>query len=149
MTKRRKPFEAVGLQDVETFIAVGNHRAARRQTRGLMIITRTVGTIAILELHGPLEAGEGDPGVRKAVRLALDNGARTVVLNLLQVAAIDSSGVSDLASGHLTCVNRGARLKLCCLSQKLKDIFVITRLQTVFDSYDTEADAIASVSAST
>ena len=44
----------------------------------------------------------------------------------------------------MTVASRGGRLKICNLSKKLKDIFVITRLNTVFDTYDTEADAIAS-----
>ena len=109
-----------------------------------MITTRTLGTIAILDVHGALAAGEGHPHLRPAISLALDNGARTVILNLQDVAAIDSSGVSQLASGHMTAVNSGGRLKLCNLSQKLKDVFIITRLHRVFDAYDTEADAIAS-----
>jgi anti-sigma B factor antagonist len=60
------------------------------------------------------------------------------------VSAIDSSGIADLASSHMTVAGRDGRLKICNLSKKLKDIFVITRLNTVFDTYDTEADAIAS-----
>lgn len=109
-----------------------------------MITTRTLGTIAILDLHGALGASEGALGLRHAIRLALDNGARTVILNLQDVATIDSSGVAQLASGHMTAANRGGRLTLCRLSQKLKDVFVVARLHTVFDAYDTEADAIAS-----
>jgi anti-sigma B factor antagonist len=66
------------------------------------------------------------------------------VINLQHVSAIDSSGIADLASSHMTVESRGGRLKICNLSKKLKDIFVITRLNTVFDTYDTEADAIAS-----
>jgi anti-sigma B factor antagonist len=109
-----------------------------------MIKTRFVGTIAVLDVHGALAAVEGDPGLRPVIRLALDNGARTIIVNLQGVTAIDSSGVSQLASGHLTAINSGGRLKLCNLSQKLKDVFAITRLHAVFDAYDTEADAIAS-----
>ena len=45
----------------------------------------------------------------------------------------------------MTATNRGGHLKLCNLTQKLKDVFVIMRLHTIFESYDTEADAIASV----
>jgi anti-sigma B factor antagonist len=111
-----------------------------------MIATRTLGTIAILDLHGALEAGQADAGLRTAIREALDAGARTVILNLEGVIAIDSSGIAALASGHMTAANSGGRLKLCGLSQKLKSVFVITRLNSVFDAYDTEADAIASAS---
>jgi anti-sigma B factor antagonist len=110
-----------------------------------MIKTRTLDTITILDLHGPLVAGGDDASLRKAMRTAFDNGAMTVILNMQDVPAIDSSGVASLASGHMTAMNRGGHLKLSNLTQKLKDVFVVMRLHTVFDSYDTEADAVASV----
>ena len=109
-----------------------------------MLTTRTLDAITILDLHGPLAAGQEDAALRKAIRLAFENGAATVILNMQDVPGIDSSGVAALASGHMTAVNRGGRLKLCNLTQKLKDVFVIMRLHTVFESYATEADAIAS-----
>jgi anti-sigma B factor antagonist len=110
-----------------------------------MIKTRTLDTITILELHGPLAAGQDDAALRAAVRAAFDQGATTVILNMLEVPSIDSSGVAALASGHMTAANRGGRLKISNLTQKLKDVFAVMRLNTVFDSYDTEADALASV----
>ena len=112
-----------------------------------MIKTRTLDGITILDLQGPLAAGPEDAALRAAVRLAFERGATTVILNMQDVASIDSSGVAALASGHMTAANRGGRLKLSNLSQKLKDVFAIMRLHTVFESYDTEADAIASVDA--
>lgn len=110
-----------------------------------MIEARHVGTVTVLTVHGPLTANEGDPGLRRATRDALDAGARDIVVNLCDVSAIDSSGVAALASGHLTVTNRGGRLALSDLSTKLKDIFVVTRLSTVFEVHDTEADALASL----
>jgi anti-sigma B factor antagonist len=110
-----------------------------------MIKVRTLDAITILDLHGPLAAGQEDAALRKAIRVAFEGGATTVILNMAGVAAIDSSGVAALASGHMTAANRGGRLKLSNLTQKLRDVFVIMRLHTVFESYDTEAEAIASV----
>jgi len=109
-----------------------------------MTKTRLVGAIAVLDVHGALEV---DSGLRPAIRLALDNGARTIVVNLQDVTTIDSSGVSQLASGHLTAANSDGCLKLCNLSRKLQAVFAVMRLNTVFDAYDTEADAIASANA--
>jgi anti-sigma B factor antagonist len=110
-----------------------------------MIQTRVVDTTTILDLQGPLVAGQEDAALRKAIRLAFDGGARTVILNMADVPGIDSSGVAALASGHMTATNRDGHLKLCNLTQKLKDVFLVMRLNTVFDSYATEAEAIASV----
>jgi anti-sigma B factor antagonist len=112
-----------------------------------MINTRTLDAIAILDLHGPLAAGQDDAALRQAIRVAFERGATTVILNMREVPGIDSSGVAALASGHMTAASRGGRLKLCNLTQKLKDVFVVMRLHTVFESYDTEAAAIASVNA--
>ena len=111
-----------------------------------MIGNRTNDAIAILDLHGPLIVGE-DAAVRKAIRVAFDNGARTVILNMQDVPSIDSSGVAALASGHMTAANRSGQLKLCSLNQKLRDVFTIMRLDAIFDSYETEAAALASVTA--
>jgi anti-sigma B factor antagonist len=110
-----------------------------------MIQTRTSEAMTILDLHGPLVAGQEDAALRQAIRRAFDAGARTVILNMADVPGIDSSGVAALASGHMTATNRNGHLKLCNLTQKLKDVFLVMRLNTVFDSYESEAEAIASV----
>ena len=110
-----------------------------------MITTRTVDGITILDLNGPLGAGRDDATLRTEIHLAFEGGAKHVILNMRDVLGIDSSGVAALASAHMTAVNRGGTLRLCNLPKKLKDVFAIMRLNTVFDSYATEAEAIASV----
>jgi anti-anti-sigma factor len=82
------------------------------------------------------------------IREAVADGTRILVVNLEDATTIDSSGVSDLASGHKVLAKNGGALKLCCLSKKLKDILVITRLDAVFETYQTEAEAVASTESS-
>ena len=77
------------------------------------------------------------------IREAVADGVRTVVINLEDATAIDSSGVSDLASGHMALSGTGGALKLCCLTKKLQDVFVITRLNQLFDIKPNENDALA------
>jgi anti-sigma B factor antagonist len=96
-----------------------------------------------MELHGALSSNDPDPIVRQAVRSAIENGARVIILNLDHVSDIDSFGVAVLASSHMSAVTRGGRLMISNLSRKLKHIFAITRLDTVFEIYDSEADAVA------
>ena len=110
----------------------------------MTISTRVIGTVTVIRLSGTLGAAEGDPGLRPAIRKAVDAGTRAVVINLQDVSAIDSSGIADLASSHMTLASSGGRLKLCNLSRKIRDIFVITRLNGVFDTYETEDAAMAS-----
>lgn len=114
-----------------------------------MLTTRSLGAISIIDLHGPLGAGQQDAALRTAIRVAFDGGSTTVILNMQHVPSIDSSGVAALASGHMTAANRGGRLKLCNLTQKLKEVFLIMRLHNIFESYETEEGAIASVDITT
>jgi anti-sigma B factor antagonist len=108
-----------------------------------MITARYVGGVAVLDVQGGLEGGVGAPGLRPAIRQAIERGSDTIVVNLEKIGGIDSAGVSQLASAHMTAVNSGGRLRLCGLSHKLQEVFDVTRLSTVFDIYPTEADAIA------
>src|SRR5258708_27699534 len=108
-----------------------------------MVTAGIEGSTTVLTVHGMLTSAEAGEAVRRAAKTAMDTGSQTVVINLHDVAAMDSSGVSDLASCHTSVTGRGCRLKLCHVSHKLKDVFVITRLNTVFDIYETEADAMA------
>jgi anti-anti-sigma factor len=104
---------------------------------------RRAGVVTVFTAHGALTTSGGDGELRRAVRTAVDEGARHLVINLQDVVDIDSSGVAELASAHITTNNRGGTLRLCCLSKKLKQIFAITRLEDVFAIDASEADAIA------
>jgi len=105
---------------------------------------RRDGDITVFSARGTLTSGGGSEGeLRRAIRTSVDEGARHVIINLQDVVDIDSSGVAELASAHITTTNRGGTLVLCCLSKKLKHIFGITRLEEVFAIYDSEFDALA------
>ena len=104
---------------------------------------RRNGPVIVFTVHSALTTAGGDGELRRAVRSAVDEGARHVVINLEEVADIDSSGVAELASAHITTNTRGGTLRLCCLSKKLKHIFAITRLEDVFAIDASEADAVA------
>ena len=121
-------------------------RAAVRRI-AMTIKSQLAGKTTILHVEGTLTAGAGERGLREIIRQTVAEGMRTVIVNMEGVTAIDSSGVSDLASAHLVLANSGGGLKLCCLSKKLRDIFVVTRLDSVFDIHESEASAVASVDA--
>ena len=110
----------------------------------MTIKSQLAGTTTILHVHGTLTAAAGERGLREVIRQAVADGVRTVIINMQDATSIDSSGVSDLASGHMILANSGGSLKLCCLTKKLRDTFVVTRLDSVFDIHETEAAAVAS-----
>ena len=115
----------------------------------ISIQTKSLGPITIVQVRGALTIGERDLGLRRAVRAAVDEGCRLFVINLQELTFIDSSGVAEIATTHTTIANHGGRLTLCRVSQRLQDIFVTTRLNTVFVLYESEADAIAALSVQT
>ena len=104
---------------------------------------RRDGEVAVFVARGSLTSAASEGELRRAIRSAVDSGVRHVVINLQEVVDIDSSGVAELASAHITTTNRGGTLRLCCLSRKLKHIFAITRLEEVFAIFDSEAEAVS------
>jgi len=110
----------------------------------LIFSSRKSGDVAIEDLHGTITFGEGEFGVRDAVRHALDGGAKKILLNFAGVTAIDSSGVGALVGSHVESQNRGAKLKLEQLPMKVRDVLMMTKLITVFEIYETEDQAIKS-----
>jgi len=107
---------------------------------------RDKGGVTILDLKGKITIGAGEIALRNAVQDAINSGAKNIVINMAAVTTIDSSGVGELVSAYTTTMNRGAKLKLTNLPNKVQDILVITQLITVFDVFDTEDEAVASFS---
>jgi len=106
--------------------------------------TRQNGDVTILDLNGRITIGSGEEALRNATQDTLNNGAKKVVINMGGVTMIDSSGIGELVSAYTTATNRGAKLKLANLPAKVSDILTITQLITVFDVFDSEAEAVQS-----
>ena len=109
------------------------------------ISQRTVQGVCVLDVDGPITLGsDGSEKLGDKVRSVLQAGDRQVLLNLGSVAYIDSAGLGELVNAFTTVKKQGGALKLVGVTKKLKDLLVITKLSTVFDSYDTEAAALES-----
>ncbi|WP_414515852.1 STAS domain-containing protein [Nostoc sp. PCC 9305] len=110
----------------------------------MSIETRTVKDVTILDVKGKVTIGQGDLTLRESISSALANGAKKILLNLSGVTTIDSSGIGELVSGYTTTNNQGGKLKLTNLPPKVNDILTITQLITVFETYDSETEALES-----
>jgi anti-sigma B factor antagonist len=110
----------------------------------MTIDTRTADGVTILDIHGRITIGEGSAEVRSVVRELLQAGKKNILLNLGDVSYVDSSGIGELVSSFTTVTNQGGQLKLLHLTKKLQELLAITKLLTVFDSFDEEAKAIGS-----
>jgi anti-sigma B factor antagonist len=110
----------------------------------LTIASREVDGVTVLDLSGRITLGEGSVQLRNAVRDLISKGQKGILLNLEDVNYIDSSGLGELVSAYTTAKNQAASLKLLKLTKKVHDLLQLTKLYTVFDTFDDEAVAIAS-----
>ncbi|MGH9898110.1 MAG: STAS domain-containing protein [Pyrinomonadaceae bacterium] len=112
----------------------------------LNIAERQAGDVTILDLDGKITIGEGSVALRTVIRRLLDEGKKKILLNLARVGYVDSSGIGELVSSFTSVKNAGGQLKLLGLTQKIKDLLTITKLLTVFDTYENESGALGSFS---
>jgi anti-sigma B factor antagonist len=119
---------------------------AERKTEimSLKIDTREVAHVAILDVKGRIVLGEEIGELRDAVRNLVADGKKKIILNLVDVDYLDSSGVGELVGCFTTVRNAGGELKLLNLSQKVQDVLHVTKLYTVFDIRDNEFTAVKS-----
>ena len=110
----------------------------------LNIEERQAGDVTVLDMSGKITIGEGSVALRTAVRRLLEEGKKRILLNLSGVSYVDSSGIGELVSSYTAINKEGGQLKLLNLTQKIQDLLTITKLLTVFDVYDSEADALNS-----
>ncbi len=110
----------------------------------LGVTKRQAGNVTVLDLAGAVRIGEGSIALRNAVRGLVEEGKNKILLNLGRVNYMDSTGIGELIANYTTVSRQGGQLKLLNLTDKIQNLLVITKLLTVFDVYETEADALNS-----
>jgi anti-sigma B factor antagonist len=107
--------------------------------------TRHIGDVVVLDVVGRITLGEGNVMLREIVRGLTDQGHKKIVLNLVDVNYIDSSGMGELVKTHTTVRNQGGQLRLVNLNKRVNDLLQMTRLSAVFDIEGDEASAVGSL----
>lgn len=110
------------------------------------IAERVVEGVTILDLKGKMTLGEGDELLKDKINSLLANSRKKLVLNLEGVPYIDSAGLGEVVRTYTTVSRQGGSLKLLNLTKRIEDLLSITKLLTVFETFDTEAEAIKSFS---
>ena len=110
----------------------------------LNISERQAGDVTILDMSGKVTIGEGSVALRNTIRRLVGEGKKGILLNLADVGYVDSSGIGELVSSFTAVNKEGGSLKLLSLTQKIQDLLAITKLLTVFDTFDDEGEALAS-----
>ena len=109
---------------------------------------RIVDNVAIITVTGDITLSKGgDVLLKDKVQSLLHQGYTNLLIDLSGVTYVDSAGLGELVQTYVTAKNRGGRLRLLNPTKRLKDLLVVTKLLTVFESYDNEAAAVASFQA--
>jgi anti-sigma B factor antagonist len=105
---------------------------------------REVDGVSVVALDGRIVLGEESNALREKVKSLIADGKTKVVLNMANITFIDSAGLGTLVAAHHSAKSQGAALKLAHLGSKFQEVLQITKLLTVFDVYNSEAEAVAS-----
>ena len=105
---------------------------------------RVVEGVSVLDLSGKIVLGEGDLQVKDRIKDLLADGQRKVLLNLGDVSYIDSAGLGAMISCYTTAKREGGQMKLVNLTKRVQDLLTITKLITVFETFDSEKEALDS-----
>ena len=108
------------------------------------IVERTVNEVTVLDLKGKMTLGEGDELLKDKINSLLAAGRKKLLLNLEGVPYIDSAGLGEVVRTYTTVSRQGGSLKLLNLTKRIEDLLSITKLLTVFDTFDSEAEAVKS-----
>jgi anti-sigma B factor antagonist len=110
----------------------------------MTITERKNGGITILDVEGKILLGEGDVQLNKKIADLIGRQETKILLNLSQVPYMDSGGLGEVVRSFTTVKREGGELKLVGVTARIKDLMTITKLHTVFDIFDTEAEGVAS-----
>jgi anti-anti-sigma factor len=114
----------------------------------ITIEERAVGRVTVLDLVGRLTIDRGAERLKDKINSLLAQERTRILLNLRDVPYIDSGGLGQLVASYGSVVETGGRLTLLGVNSRNHDLLSITKLVTLFESFDSEAEAVSSLSES-
>jgi anti-sigma B factor antagonist len=123
-------------------------RSEEESNVALKMTTREVDDVTVVALDGRIVLGEESNALREKVKSLVAEGKKKIVLNMANISFIDSAGLGTLVAAHHSAKGQGASLRLCHLGAKFSEVLQITKLMTIFEVYNTEAEAVASFTTS-
>ena len=110
----------------------------------MQIEQRQIGSVMILDLKGKITLGEGDEALKDKINSLILQGHKKMLLNFGDVPYIDSAGLGEIVRTYTTVSRQGGQLKLVNLTKRITDLLSITKLLTVFETFDNEPEALQS-----
>jgi len=110
----------------------------------MQITERQVGGVTILDLTGTITIDQDAGRLKDKINSLIQQARTSVVLNLAQVSYIDSGGLGQLVASYASLAKTSGGLKLLHLTKRNHDLLSITRLVTLFQTFETEDEAVRS-----
>jgi anti-sigma B factor antagonist len=106
------------------------------------IAERRTDGVVVLEVRGYLTLSDQEASLYRHVSRLVDDGVRTLVLNLRHVSYVDSVGIGEIVRTYMLVTSRGGRLALCEVAPRVRDVIETTQLDSVLRMFDSESEAI-------
>lgn len=110
----------------------------------MKIEKRKKGDVLIIDLKGKVLIGEGIDELRNAINSTIKEKETRVLLNFAEVPYLDSTGLGEVVRSYTSIRKEGGNVKIVNLTNKVKDLLSVTKLLTVFETFEDEDKAIAS-----
>ena len=111
----------------------------------MQISERTAGDVIIVEVSGKITLSDGgDAALKEKMRGLVQAGHKKLLLDLGDVAYVDSAGLGEIVQAYATVNKNGGSLKLLNVTRRIKDLLSITKLLTVFETFDNVNEAVRS-----
>ena len=110
----------------------------------MTIEQRVAGGVTVLDLNGKLVLGDGSGLLKDKIQSLMFQGQKQILLNLSGVSYMDSAGLGELIAAHTSVTKQGGAIKVANLTKRVSDLLSIAKVLTVFDVYESEADALKS-----
>ena len=108
------------------------------------VTERKVGDVMIVDITGRMVATDNAGRLKDKITSLLFQGEKKIIINLAEVAYVDSSGLGEMVACYGSATRQGAKMKLANAGNRIQDLLITTRLVTIFDSHDSEESAIKS-----
>jgi anti-sigma B factor antagonist len=115
----------------------------------LKVSVRRAGDVAIIDLAGRITLGEDSGLLRTTVKDLVNSGQKNILVNLKDVGSVDSTGLGELVSVYVSVAHVAGSIKLMHPQTKVHDLLQLTKLYTVFTTFDDESEALRSFAAAT
>lgn len=100
------------------------------------------GKIGIIDVRGSLVGDEETDKFREAVQDFIEQGIKSVIINLQKVTYMNSSGIGALIAAHTSYRKIDGEIRLAGLTSNVQNLLIVTKLIDIFDVHDDVANAI-------